>query len=488
MNIGLQTALKGLMAAQRQIDVAGHNLANADTEGYTRQRADQTASLPFTPPALHVGYQGAGQIGTGVQISQITRLRDQFIDRQLRTQSAIQGDASTRADKLEQIEVILQEPSERALNELMKQFFNGWQELSGHPESPALRINLREVAVNLAEGIQDLYDQLADLHDDMNAEMVTMVKEVNGISKQIASLNQQITASIAAGQNPNDLQDKRDLLLEQLSGKTDIQAILDPTTGAMNVYVGGQALVQDIRSYDLEADSSGGPDVVLRYAPNGAVADIRGGGLQGLMTSRDVYLSTTDLAGVPYKLNQLTQAIIDSVNGLHQAGSDLDGNAGEPFFLQDPPGGASAGASIRVNPIFFGTGGAYPGDPIASLNQIAAAGTPTNGVGDNRIALQIAQLQTTGIAAIGNFTFDGYFDATLTQVGAESQQQARKSALQTTLLGSIKDRQSQSAGVSTDEEMGNVIRFQKAYSASARMVSVIDQMLEQLMSMGVVGR
>lgn len=486
MNIGLETALKGLIASQRQIDTASHNLSNSDTLGYTRQRADQTASLPFTPPALHVGYQGAGQIGTGVDISQIIRLRDQFIDRQVRTQSSIQGEASTQADKLSQIETILSEPSEQALNELMKQFFNGWQELSGRPEDPALRINLREAANNLATGIQDIYSQLASLHKDMNAELSTMVKEVNGITKQIASLNQQITASIAAGQNPNDLQDKRDLLLEQLSGKTDLQAILDPNTGAMNVYIGGQALVTDIRSFDLVADPSGPDgDVILKYAPTGATADIRGGALQGLLTSRDVYLSTTNLQGVPYKLNLIAKQLIDSVNNLHHTGTDLDGNAGQDFFVYNAAGPA---ASIAVNPILFGVGGTHPGDPIASLNQIAAAGTPSQGVADNRVALALAQLQTTGIAGLGGFTFDGYYDATLTQVGAESQQQSRKADLQTTLLASIKDRQAQSAGVSTDEEMANVIKFQKSYQASARMVSVIDQMLDQLLSMGVVGR
>lgn len=479
MNVGLFTAVKGLQVAQRQLDVAGHNVANADTPGYSRQRVDQTAS---TPQTILGGYAGKGDLGLGVDISQIKRVKDQFIDRQLRAESAPLGEAQVKSSTLRQIEDIYNEPSDQGLQALMQRFFDSWQSLSQHPENAAMRIALRQNAVNLAAGFQEVSQKLQALRQDLNDRMASTVNDINSMTAQAASLNTQIKASISAGQNPNDLLDKQDLLFEQLSQQIKIQVVESPSSGTRSAYIGGQPLVADETAYTLSAVPvllSGFTQ--LQYTPTGDPAVITGGALKGLVDSRDVILSDTLPQGNLTQLNDLANGMITAINALHTTGFGPTGVTTQNFFDGTDASDIVVNANILNDTVL-----ANGLDVIA-----AAANDPTSlagGVGDNAIAVAIAQLKNAKLMATGTLTFDDHFKGIIASVGTQAQEEMRKVDTQELLVASVKERRDQASGVSTDEEMANVIRFQKAYAASARILTAIDEMLDRLMNVGLVGR
>lgn len=479
MNVGLYSAVKGLQVAQRQLDVASHNVANADTPGYSRQRVDQTASAPQN---ILGGFGGKGDLGLGVDISQIKRVRDQFIDRQLRAETSPLGEATVKSSTLRQIEDIFNEPSEQGIQTLMQRFFDSWQSLSQHPENQALRIALRQNAVNLTAGIQEVSQKLQALKQDVNDRIASTLNDVNSKTAQIAALNTQIKASFSAGQNPNDLLDKQDLLLEQLSEQIKIQVVESASSGTRSVYIGGQPLVQDEKSYNLSAVPvllSGFTEI--QYTPTGDPAVITGGTLKGLADSRDIILSDSDPRGFITQLNDLASAMITAVNAVHTTGFGPTGVTTQNFFDGNDATDIVVNANI-LNDTALANG----------LDVIAAAandpGSLAGGVGDNAIAVAIAQLKNQKLMATGTLSFDDHYKGMIASVGTQAQEEIRKTDTQELLIASVKERRDQTSAVSTDEEMANVIRFQKAYAASARILTTIDEMLDRLLNIGVVGR
>lgn len=475
MNIGMNAAVLGLLANQRALDVASHNVANANTPGYSRQRIDMSATAPQGAGGFHSRWQGPGNVGTGVAIDQIKRVRDQFIDRQVREESSPLGEAQVSLDTMTQIEDIFGEPSENSLNSLMTRHWDAWHSLSTNPENMAVRTNLREVGVQLASVFQTLHGKLTDLRQDLNDRIATTVNDINSTTRQIADLNREIASVLASGQNPNDLQDQRDLLLEGLSEKVDIHVSEVPSTGALNVYIGGQPLVSNSDAFPLAAV----PRLIngffeVQYPKTGDQAQINGGSLKALLDARNVTMSDTTPGGFIYELNQLAQGVMASVNAAHSTGFGLDGTTGLNFFV-----GTDA-SDMEVEPA------------IALISDgtilIAAAandpGSLAGGPGDNGNALKIAQMRNQLLMSGGTTTIDDYYKGILTQAGVQGQEAGRRLATQESLVASVKERREQVSGVSTDEEMANVIRFQKAYAASARVLTAIDEMLEVLINVG----
>ncbi|MNS53561.1 Flagellar hook-associated protein 1 [compost metagenome] len=485
MNIGLNAAIQGLMTAQRALDVAGHNVANANTEGYSRQRVQLSTTSPMGHSSLHMSWAGPGQVGTGVQVDTIKRVRDQFIDRQVRAETSPLGEAKITADTLRQIEDIFGEPSDRSLGTLTTRFWDSWHELSNNPENAATRLGLREVSANLAAVFQEIHGKLTTLRQDVNDRIETTVNDVNSITRQIATLNNQIKAGLAGGQNPNDLQDQRDLLIEKLSEFVKVD-VTETAQGALNVYVGGNPLVAEGHNFDLLAIRQGTQGFVqVQYGPTQVPVNISGGSLKGYLDMRDVALSDTDARGFITQLNQMANGIANQVNNLHRAGFALDGTTTLPFFEEflGPPAVPIDASNIAVNAAIMADNTNPPG-----YNLIAAAlndpGSLTGGVGDNGNALAIARLRNAKVMGGGTYTFDDFYKGVLVNVGVQGQEAMRKEATQTMLVASVKERRDSASGVSTDEEMADVIKFQKAYAASARILSTIDEMLETLINVG----
>ncbi|HAA89837.1 MAG TPA: flagellar hook-associated protein FlgK, partial [Peptococcaceae bacterium] len=248
---GIELAKRGLQAQQRALDVTGHNVANANTPGFTRQEAVLATETPYPVPGLNMPW-GAKQIGTGVEVAEIRRLRDSFIDLQVRHENKALGYWEARENALEKIEVILNEPSDSGLRSVLEAFWQSLEELSKNPESLAVRSVVRQRGLALTETFNHLDCQLRELQDDLDNSVRVKVNEVNSLGRQIADLNQQILKIEVTGARANDLRDRRDVLLDQLARIINIQAYEDDK-GLAQVIIGGRPLVQGVHFYGLVA-------------------------------------------------------------------------------------------------------------------------------------------------------------------------------------------------------------------------------------------
>ncbi|WP_017752654.1 flagellar hook-associated protein FlgK [Clostridium tyrobutyricum] len=224
------TAKSGLFSQQTAINVTSHNIANANTDGYSRQRANMVTTTPYTMPSMN-GASGAGQLGTGVTVESIQRIRDSFLDYQFRTQNSISGQYSAQDKILSQVENVLNEPTDTSVSSLISGFFTSWQSLSNSSQNAS---TVAQQAYQLTNDLNNVSSQLTKIKSDTNTELKSTVGTVNGYIKQLNQLNQQIQSVEIAGQNPNDLMDSRDLILDKLSSEFGI-SVTETENGGINV-------------------------------------------------------------------------------------------------------------------------------------------------------------------------------------------------------------------------------------------------------------
>lgn len=251
---GFNTALKGLYAHQKAMNTTAHNISNADTPGYTRQQAVMAADFAFPVPSLNKP-GGAGQVGTGVNVIEMRRIRDVFLDKQVRTELANLGQWEQRAETLKLVETAFIEPSDDGLSSLFNEFWKAWQELSKNAENVPIRTSLIETAVSLADALNHAHTQLARVIEDLEFTAETKALQVNTLSQQIDDLNQQIAKIQLAGDAPNDLKDKRDLLLDELAKLVDFKT--------------EETMV--LRPVGYTTDEEGNTKVAMGYVPDGQI-------------------------------------------------------------------------------------------------------------------------------------------------------------------------------------------------------------------------
>ncbi|MBM3677562.1 MAG: flagellar hook-associated protein FlgK [Actinobacteria bacterium] len=441
---GLQTALSGILAQQRALDVTTHNIANANTVGYSRQEAVLVASPAFTMPGVSTGVQPA-QIGTGVDVDQYKRVRDQFIDVQLRAQTMRQGYYEAASDGLEQVELALAEPSDTGLNALLHTFWNAWQDVSNNPESPSTRQALVQAGANLADAFHSLDSQLQTIAAQTGQNVTSTLAEANQLGGEIYGLNVQIANAIATGATPNDLLDQRDLLVDRLAQLGNVSVTKGPLE-VLDVTFGGAALVTGTTSSATLTE----PDLT----------SLTSGRLAGLVNLRD-----TVLPGYRTSLDAIASSLVTQTNALHATGYDLSGSTGINFFAA----GGTTAATIAVDSTVFG-------DPTR-----VAAASATGQPGDAGIALQIAALR-------GSAGVDGAYTQLVTRIGSDARDANRALANATLLANSLANRRESVSGVSLDEEMSNMIRFQRGFQASARALNAMDELIDVIVNrMGRVG-
>lgn len=224
------TAKSGLFSQQTAINVTSHNIANANTDGYSRQRANLVTTTPYTMPSMDAA-AGAGQLGTGVTVESIERIRDSFLDYQFRTQNSISGQYSAQDKILSQVENVLNEPTDTSISSLVSGFFTSWQSLSTSSQNAS---TVAQQAYQLTNDLNNVSSQLTKIKSDTNTELKSTVGTVNGYIKQLNQLNQQIQSVTIAGQNPNDLMDSRDSILDKLSSEFGI-SITETDNNGINV-------------------------------------------------------------------------------------------------------------------------------------------------------------------------------------------------------------------------------------------------------------
>lgn len=428
---GLQTALRGLLAQQRSLDVTSHNVANASTAGYSRQEAVLAAS-----PALHIAagatQTGAGaELGTGVDVLAYKRMRDQFLDLQYRAQAMRLGGLSAQVRGLEQAEVALAEPGENGISAQLGKFWSGWEDLANAPENQATRQALIEAGQGLATSIGTLDKQLATASEQASSEYTSITAaggEVGQIAEEIAKLNESIRSSLTSGATPNDLYDRRDLLLDQLSGLARV-ATTDLGNGTIEVEFGDAAA-------PLVSETTVNWPQALKE-PQGKLG-----------TLLELSSPTGTIASYRSELNAFAQELAESVNTLHQGG-------GGPAFFKFTAGSAASTLAVAV-----------------TAGEVETSTTGAEGANDIAVA----------IGALRGGKADQDYASLVSRIGTDMSGARRAEENAQALVGAVDERRESTSGVSLDEEMTNLVRFQRAYQASSRAMTTFDEALDVLIN------
>ncbi|MCL6627538.1 MAG: flagellar hook-associated protein FlgK, partial [Alicyclobacillus shizuokensis] len=319
--LGLEIATRGLQAQQAAIEVTAHNVANANTPGYSRQRADLTATLPLEVPGLTSAVHG--QIGTGVEVAEIQRLRDNYLDNQYWDQNQYLGQWQATQDSLQKITAILNEPSDSGISTVMQSFWNAWDQLATNPGDLSARNLVAQSAVTVAQTLNQMANQLSDLNDDLTTSLGDTVDQVNSYLTQIAQLNKQIDIVSQSGNQPNDLLDQRDYLVDQLSSLVDISVKSDGTT-PFQISIGGTVVLDD---QTVETDPSDPSQPVLHTTgdpANPLSIPVSGGQVKGLVDSLSL------LAGYQEDLDAFVNGLVNGPATITLAGDwTVSASAGE---------------------------------------------------------------------------------------------------------------------------------------------------------------
>lgn len=447
----LEIGRRGLSAHTTAMNVTSHNIANAAAPGYTRQRADLAATLPLR------SVQGL-LIGTGVTVEAIQRLRDRFIDTQYRQANSSLGSANARYGVLSQVELSLGEPSENGLQAVLGRFFNSFQELASHPEEMGARQAVLQQANALVSTFNRISSNLTTQRSNVADDASNNVARINELTRQIAELNRRISVAQTSGSPPSDLMDQRDLALDELSRLASVSASLD-SHGAMLVSIGGVMVAGNGTSVTLQSSIVGG---VLKVTTSGGQDVPMLGGEVG--SALELY--NTTIPGYMSQLDELANAIISRVNAVHSAGYGL-GNppqTGINFFT----GSGAAGIAVNVQ--------------ISSdLNNIAAS---SNGQpGDNQNALALFGISNERLMGGGTLTVSQYYGNFVSALGAAVSGAQSSGSGAELVLAQLSARRESVSGVSLDEEMTNMIKFQRAFEAAARVISTSDELIQTILTM-----
>ena len=466
LSIGLDTAVKALRAHQLAVDVASHNIANAHSPGFSRQRVllrpiGLDGSDHFTRDAL------LGRAGFGVDASDVNRVRDIFLDFQLRQSLGAEYRYQAQSGVLARAEFSFNDPTDGGMSGILAKFWNSWHDVVNDPEGSPARTSLVHGANTLTARIRQAHSELTLQRDNLNGQVAAIANRINAAATEIGQLNIQIKKVELNGDMANDLRDRRDFLLDDLAKISDISYSEQGDTTVL-VYLGNHELVvqAEVRTVRAEADPGNPGMNRLAFNIDDSLVSTNSGELRGILDARD-----TDLPNLIAKLNTFAQGLMTQINAVHQTGFGLDNSTGLDFLTGTDASDINLNAVLEANP-----------DQIATA---AAANQP----GDSSIALAIANLQLANTMAGGTQTFDSYYGNMVSVLGADTAK-ALGLAESSMLLNSHLEGMRQSvAGVNLDEEMTNLSAAQHAYNAAARTITTIDEMLEQLiMRTGVVGR
>lgn len=451
------------------IEITGHNLANVNNPAYARQRVRFQTNTTIPTPL--------GPQGTGAQVTAITQLRNALLDRQLIGEAGLAAYWQTQQRLLEQAETSLGQQLDRqadsisgtassstgnsmGLAEQLSDLFNAFQSVAAQPASVEERQVLLQKAQAVAEQFNRVHGRLTGLQTAIQDQLQEDAQTVNRLLADIAALNHQIARTELSAKGPaNDLRDLRQEKLEELGKYLNLEVVEDET-GQVNVSSSGVLLVdgQQVR-LQLETFDAGQGLLRLRTS-DGQPLSVTSGSLAGLMETRD-----GALAGALDRINRLAGTLIQTVNALHASGYDLEGNTGLDFFL-----GTDA-ATIALNNALV--------DNPARFQAAGAAGA----AGDNQVVLQLARLASAPQAALGGQTLQQYYHQTVTGLGESLAEATRQVKNQEAVQQMLQRQRDAVSGVSLDEEMTEMVKFQKAFQASARLVSTVDELLETVISM-----
>jgi flagellar hook-associated protein 1 len=430
--LGVETALRGLLAQQRALNTTAHNIANSNTIGYTRQTTTMQASAGTAESP-------AGLIGTGVDVVSYQRARDAFVDIQLRAQTMLKGYHDATSDGLQQVELALNEPSDNGLSKLLEKFWSSWQKVGSTPEDLPTRQALVQSAATLAGGLQSLRSQLDTIASQTASNITITTQDVDTTVADIGAIDAQIRTAVANGQGPsNDLLDKRDVLLDKLGSLVNLKTTEQPD-GTVTLEIGAFTVL-----------SGATPTSIGSVAALGT--NLTSGKLAGL---RDL---ATTVAGYTTRADALAVSLRDTVNAYQASGYTLGGTTTtEPFFTGTDASNLAANPNLLADP------------------RLVAASAAANEPGNGQNAYAIAALR-------GGAAVDGAYTSLVVDIGSDSASAQRSATNAGVLADALTGRRESLSGVSLDEEMTNMLRFQRGYQAAARALSAMDELVDVLVN------
>ncbi|MGG2084568.1 flagellar hook-associated protein FlgK [Lysinibacillus pakistanensis] len=523
--MGLEASKRGLFTQQTALYTTGHNISNANTLGYSRQRVNMQATPGFPTAGLNQPIY-PGHLGTGVETGSIQRIRDEFIDRQYRQETNKFGYWESRTKAISQMEDIINEPSEFGLDKAFEQFWKGLEDVGNKPADKASRDVAIRRAEHLAESFNYIDTQLKTIQGNLGKELGVSTTQINTILKQIAAVNKQIQEVEPNGHVPNDLYDVRDVLVDKLNeyipvsiervpsgglasevAEGSLKITFKGTDGVIRNLVDGKDFAQftamgtngsnvtgdditnvfsELQLTDIESleDHEAGTVTSTQAAIRQQDFEASKGKLLSLINSYG-YQSTSGIKGyypeTLQQLDQLANAFIQEFNTLHANGytleeKDANGNVTNP----STNGG-----------IFFvgtGAGGIKLNDAIKNNANLLAASSGVTQEGDGKHAYELANMQHKLYASIGNATMQSFYQGVVGKIGVDGEEALRLAATSESQRLTVSNSRDSVSSVSLDEEMTNMITFQQAYNANARMITVVDETLDKIINgMGRVG-
>lgn len=460
----LNIARRALQASQLGIDIASHNIANANTPGYSRQRVNLSSALPVD--VLYGAVGPIGALGTGVKADSIIRIRNGLLDSQFRQANHTFGKNNIKEQMLYQVETVLQEPTENGIGNLMTEFFTEFSNLGSEPENTNIRNVVVQKATSLALSFNQKSARLRELQKSLRQDTDNALRQVNQFSSQIAELNRQVSAAEGGFANANDLRDQRDLLLDKLAEFVQIQYSED-SSGQVTVAISGQTLVIGANARELTVTSAGsGNNLEISIQGSDAQAlNIQTGKIGGLIDTHN-----NQIGNLLNRLDTLAGKFVEEVNRVHQFGKGLPVGSpptsatGLDFFVGSDASSIQVASQIKDN--------------VANL-----AASNDGATGNGEVAFTIANLRNQKLLNNNTETFNTYYNNTITLLGTEIQSASSTRRNQEMVLDQIDNQRVAESGVSLDEEMTQLIQFQRSLEAAARIVTTVDEMLQTVINM-----
>lgn len=453
LNASLAIALSGLTSEQGALAATTNNVANVNTPGYSRQVPNLVSSDPIVVDPL--------TLGTGVTLQSIDSIRDPILESRIQQESQTQGQLSAQVSALDQTQVNFVSGS-GDIGTAITNFFNSINELSGNPTDLSVRQGVLTAADNLATSFNNTANNLTQQQSSLDLSVVQTVGQINQLTQQIAQLNTQISNLQNVGESAGSFVDQRQLAIDQLSGLVDVSVIPSDNTLTLTT-ANGAPLVIGQQSFQLAAQTmaSGLHDVYSQGAD--ITSQITSGQLGGTIQARD-----QQIPAIQTQLDTLAAGLANSVNTVQTRGFDLNGIAGTNLFNAPPASGTGAAASLSV--------------AITDPSLIAASSDGTEGSNGNAEALYALSSQ----AIISGQSPTDYYSGVVFNVGNDVSNATAEQTACSQVLQQLNDQRASISGVSLDQEAANLVQYQNAYTASAQVITAINNMMYAVIQMNVL--
>ncbi len=445
----MNMARQAIFVNQFALNSTSNNIANVNTPGYSRERAVLTPS-----PTEHTAY---GEIGNGVDVETIERLRQRTLDYQFWNENAYLGDAETSEKYLREVEGYFNDLDGTGLSSALDEFWNGWMDLSNNPTDLTRRSQLLEKTRLLTKQFHDKASQLGTISRFAQQELQGTASKINDLARRIADLNRKIVVTAGSKFKNFTVMDKRDKLVDELAKIADI-AIEDKADGTVNIDLGSFSLVEGVSHQTVKVQRS--QTSISLVSGEGEALTIQNGSAHSLLT-----LLNHTIPGIRAKLDAMAKNLVEKVNAVHKAHYGLDGGTGRDFFNPD----FVTADSIQLN-------GEISKDP----NKIAISKDGNSG--DNAGALTISNLKNSQIFNGGSNTFSEYYSSLISEIGQKTSDARNAATEETSVLHSLENQRQSVMGVSLEEEMVNMVKYQHALEASSKVITSADELMQTILN------